>query len=103
VRRLDGEVLRETMCRLLREGDESAYLVFELLVEGMDPAWVAAERGVSALMLTELLCDAVDALAVEYEDVANQAWTHAAHQGCDRCHHASAAHKRAAGAWRGAR
>ena len=46
-RRLDGQVLRDTMCRLLREGDESAYLVYQLVVEAMDPAWVAAERSVS--------------------------------------------------------
>lgn len=46
-RRLDGEVLRQTMCRLLREGDESAHLVYELIVEAMDPQWVAAERGVT--------------------------------------------------------
>jgi hypothetical protein len=31
---------------------------------------VAAERGVSRLMLTEQLRDAIDQLALEYEDVA---------------------------------
>jgi hypothetical protein len=40
-----------------------------LVVENMDPVAVAAERGTSRLMLTELPRDAVDALAVEYEDV----------------------------------
>jgi hypothetical protein len=35
------------MCGLLREGDESAHLVYELIVEAMDPQWVAAERGVT--------------------------------------------------------
>jgi hypothetical protein len=45
LRRLDAEVLRETLCRLLSEGDEGALLVFELVVEGMDPEWVAQDRG----------------------------------------------------------
>jgi hypothetical protein len=46
------------------------YLIYQLVVEGVEPALVAAERGVSRLMLTELLRNAVDALAVEYEDTA---------------------------------
>jgi hypothetical protein len=40
------------------------------VVEGADPAQVARERGVNQLMLTEQLRDAVDQLAMEYEDVA---------------------------------
>ena len=34
---------------------------------------VAAKRGTSPLTLTEMLRDAVDVLALEYEDIANQA------------------------------
>jgi hypothetical protein len=39
-------------------------------VEGADRALAAAERGVNRLMLVEQLRDAVDQLAVAYEDVA---------------------------------
>ena len=70
VRRLDAEVLRETMCRLLRAGDDSAYLVFEFVVEGMDAEWVAAERGVSQPVLTEQTRGALRRIASAYEDVA---------------------------------
>jgi hypothetical protein len=64
-------VLCEALGRLLCHEWEDGYLIYQLVVENMDPAAVAAERGMSRLMLTELLRDAVDALAVEYEDVAN--------------------------------
>src|SRR5437764_220634 len=57
--------------RPLRHEWEDGHLIFQLAVENMDPALVAAERGTSPRMLTELLRDAVDALAVEYEDIAN--------------------------------
>jgi hypothetical protein len=67
VRRLDAEMLRETMCRLLRAGDENAYLVFELVVEAMDPQWLAAERGTSVHVLTEQLREAVQWVASAYE------------------------------------
>jgi hypothetical protein len=70
VRRLDAEVLRAAMCRLLQEGDDSAYLAYQLVVEGMDAEWVAAERGVSRAALTEQLRDALSHLALQYEDVA---------------------------------
>jgi hypothetical protein len=70
VRHLDAEVLRATLCQLLQEGDESAYLAYQALVEGMDADWLAAERGVSRPALMELLREAVDQLAIEYEDVA---------------------------------
>jgi hypothetical protein len=39
-------------------------------VEGTDPAEVARERGVSRPALVELLTDAVDQLAMAYEDTA---------------------------------
>jgi hypothetical protein len=69
-RHLDLEVLCQALGRLLRHQWEDGYLIYQLVVENMDPAAVAAECGTSPLMLTELLRDAVDALAVEYEDVA---------------------------------
>jgi hypothetical protein len=70
-RHLDLEVLCEALGRLLRHEWEDGYLIYQLVVENMDPAAVAAERGTSPRMLTELLRDAVGALAVEYEDVAH--------------------------------
>jgi hypothetical protein len=70
VRHLDAELLRATMCRLVAEGDDSAYLVYQLVVEGMDAAWVAAERGVSQVVLTEQLRNAVRRIAGAYEDLA---------------------------------
>jgi hypothetical protein len=69
-RHIEAEVLRETMCQLLREGDESAYLAYQALVEGMDADWLAAERGVSRPALVDLLRDATRDLAVAYEDTA---------------------------------
>jgi acetolactate synthase regulatory subunit len=71
-RSINLEVLSEALDRLLRFEREDGYLIFQLAVENMDPAAVAAERGVSPPILTEMLRDAVDALAVEYEDVANK-------------------------------
>jgi hypothetical protein len=70
VRHLDAEVLRATMHRLLSEGDDSAYLVYQLVVEGMDAEWVAAEQGVSPAVLTEQLRNAVRRIAGAYEDLA---------------------------------
>ena len=66
------EVLREALCRLLSQddGDGDGELIFRLVVEGADPAVVAAERGVSRPVLVEQLRDAVDELALEYEEVA---------------------------------
>jgi hypothetical protein len=71
LRRLDAEVLRETLCRLLSEGDEGALLVFELVVEGMDPEWVAQDRGGTVPVLTEQLREAVQWVASAYEARAN--------------------------------
>jgi hypothetical protein len=42
---------------------EDGYLIYQLVVEGMEPAQVAAERGVSRATLVEQLRDAVDELA----------------------------------------
>ena len=70
LRHLDLEVLRVALSRLLSSQWDDGYLVFQLVVEGQDPATVVAERGVSRPALVELLRDAVDELALEYEVVA---------------------------------
>jgi hypothetical protein len=70
VRHLDGEVLRAVMCRLLGEGDERAYLTHQLLIEGTDPAWLAAEYGTSVHALTEQLRAALQWIAATYEALA---------------------------------
>jgi hypothetical protein len=64
-------VLREALSRLLREEWEDASLIVQLVVEGIELAVVAAERGVSRAVLVEQLRNAVDELAMEYEDTAN--------------------------------
>jgi hypothetical protein len=73
LRRLDLDVLRQALSRLILGGDVDGLLVYQLVVEGAEPALVAAERGVSRAALVEELREAVDALAVEYEDEANKA------------------------------
>jgi hypothetical protein len=86
LRRLDAEVLREALSQMLREQWDDGSLIYDLVVEGMEPAHVAAERGTSRPALTEQLRDAVARLALEYEHVAygnskqEQVCT-AAHQG----------------------
>jgi hypothetical protein len=55
---------------LLSQDDDDGYLVYQLVVEGVDPGLVATERGASRLKLTEDLRDAIDQLAMEVEDVA---------------------------------
>jgi hypothetical protein len=71
VRHLDLGLLREALSRLLRTEWESASLIVELIVNGKDLAQVAAERGVSRPALVEQLRDAVGALAVRYQRLAN--------------------------------
>jgi hypothetical protein len=63
---LDLEVLRTALSRLLSL-DDDGYLIYQLVVEGMEPAQVAAERGISRPVLVEQLRDAVGALATRYE------------------------------------
>src|SRR2546423_6295985 len=70
LRHLDVHTLREALSRLLSQDDDDGYLIVRLVVEGAEPAQVAAERGVSRAVLVERLRDAVDDLAIEYEDVA---------------------------------
>jgi hypothetical protein len=71
LRHLDPDVLRTALSGLLRDEWDDGYLIYQLVVEGAEPALVARERGVSRPALVELLRDAVDALAIQYEDVAN--------------------------------
>jgi hypothetical protein len=70
VRHLDLALLREALSRLLCAKWEGASLIVELVVEGTDPAVVAAARGVSRPALVEQLRDAVGALASRYERLA---------------------------------
>ena len=70
VRHLGTEVLRAALCRLLSQDDDDGELIFRLVVEGADPADIAAERGVSRPVLVEQLRDAMGELAVQYEHVA---------------------------------
>jgi hypothetical protein len=70
LRHLDLEVLHEALSRLLSQEREDASLIVQLVVEGTEPALVAADRGVSRTLQVEQLRDAVDKLAMEYEDVA---------------------------------
>jgi hypothetical protein len=70
VRRLDLELLREGLAHLLRRKRDAASLIIELVVEGADPAHMAAERGVSRPVLVQQLRNAVEELAIDYEDIA---------------------------------
>jgi hypothetical protein len=71
VRRLDVRTLREALSRMLRHEWEDGYLIYQLVVEGAEPAQVARERGVSRPVLVEQLRNAVGALAGQYEHLAN--------------------------------
>ena len=71
LRRLDVHTLREALSRMLCHEWEDGYLIYQLVVEGAEPAQVAAERGVSQPALVEQLRNAVGALAVRYERLAN--------------------------------
>ena len=71
LRRLDVHTLREALSRMLCHEWEDGYLIYQLVVEGAEPAQVAAERGVSRATLVEQLRDAVGALAIRYERLAN--------------------------------
>jgi hypothetical protein len=65
-----GSFAIRPQAQLLSRDDGDGYLIFQLVVDGMDPALVARERGVSRPVLVEMLRDAVDELAVAYEDTA---------------------------------
>ena len=71
LRHLDVQVLRKALSRLLYHEWEHGYLIYQLVVEGAQPARVAAEWGVSHAVLVEQLRDAVGALATRYERLAN--------------------------------
>jgi hypothetical protein len=47
LRHLDVQVLRKALSRMLSQDDDDGYLIFQLGVEGTEPALVAAERGVT--------------------------------------------------------
>jgi hypothetical protein len=70
LRHLDVHTLRAALSRMLSQDDDDGYLIYQLVVEGAEPTQVAAERGVSCAVLVELLRDAVEELAITYEDVA---------------------------------
>ena len=61
----------DALSTLLRQDRWDGHLGYQLAVEGTELAHLTAERGVSQTALVEHLRDAVDALAVEYEDMAN--------------------------------
>ena len=71
LRRLDVQVVRKALSRMLYHEGEDGYLIYQLVVEGAEPAQVAAERGVSHAVLVEQLRDAVGSLACRYEHLAN--------------------------------
>jgi hypothetical protein len=70
LRRLDVEVLRTALSQMLSQDWEEASLILQLVVDGMNSAQIAAERGVSQPVLVDQLRDAVDELAIVYEDTA---------------------------------
>ena len=77
LRRLDLETLRDALTGLLMpdddddDDDDDGWLIYRLIVEGAEPAQVAAERGIDEAELVDLLREAVESLAIQYEDVAN--------------------------------
>jgi hypothetical protein len=71
VRHVDLQLLREALSRLLRAEWAAASLIVELVLNGTDSVQVATERGVSRPALVEQLRDAVGALAIRYERLAN--------------------------------
>jgi hypothetical protein len=74
LRRLDVQVLHKALSRMLCYEWEDGYLIYQLVVAGMEPAQVAAERGVSWPVLVEQLRGAVGTLASRYECLANGHW-----------------------------
>src|SRR2546423_1887352 len=71
VRRLDVHTLRAALSRMLCHEWEDGYLIYQLVLEGAEPAQVARERGVRRAVLVEDLRRAVGALACRYELLAN--------------------------------
>jgi hypothetical protein len=69
-RQIDLEVLREALSALLRDQWEDGSLIVQLVLDGLEPALVAVERGVSRRMLVDLLRDAIGKLAIVYENKA---------------------------------
>jgi hypothetical protein len=71
VRNLDLTSLHEALTRLLRHDAHQGHLIVQLVVEGLEPATVAAARGVSRAALVERLRDAIASLAGRYEHRAS--------------------------------
>ena len=71
LRHLDVHTLRAALLRMLSLDDDAGYLIYQLVVEAAEPALVARERDVTQAVLLEQLREAVEVLALEYEDVAN--------------------------------
>ena len=67
LRQLDLTMLHEALSGLLRDQWDVGSLILQLVVEGQEPAHVAAERGVSRAALVEQLREAVGLLARRYE------------------------------------
>jgi hypothetical protein len=69
-RQIDREVLRAALCSLLRRKWDQGHLIVQLVVQGLEPAQVATERGIGRPALVEMLREAIGALATEYEEEA---------------------------------
>jgi hypothetical protein len=70
LRHLDVGVLRGALGRMLCHESADGYLIYQLVVEGAEPAQVAAERGASRPALVEQLREATGRLALAYEQEA---------------------------------
>src|SRR4051794_34713856 len=58
LRHLDVGVLREALGRMLCHAWADGYLIYQVVVEGVEPDQVAAERGISRAALVEHLREA---------------------------------------------
>jgi hypothetical protein len=70
LRHLDVQVLCKALSRMLAHEWEDGYLIYQRVVDGAEPARVAAEQGVSRATLVEQLRHAVGSLACQYEHLA---------------------------------
>jgi hypothetical protein len=69
-RQLDLDVLRDALSTMLEEQLEDGYLIVQLLIEEREPALVARELDVSQAALLAMSRDALEDLAIFYEDAA---------------------------------
>jgi hypothetical protein len=75
-----------------REWDDAS-LIVDLVVDGAEPAQVAAERGVSRPVLVEMLRDAVDERRLCTRTSPMRPWARASRSRCGRRWHARAARR----------